>query len=261
MRIATWNINSVRLRIHHVLRFIKEQNIDILCLQETKTPDELFPRDELEKIGLKHQYYRGEKSYNGVAIISKFEFTDTGYLNWCEKNDTRHIYIKLNNNIEIHNFYVPAGGDEPDEENNPKFKHKLFFLDELSKLLKKKRGEKIVLCGDLNVAPYEDDVWSHKSLTNVVSHTEGERERIVKLLDKCDLVDSIRCFLNPPQNIFTWWSYRSPNYKTNNRGRRLDHIFAASRISNKITSAAILDDFRDKEKPSDHVPIMIQIDI
>ena len=101
MRIATWNINSVRLRIHHVLRFIKEQNIDILCLQETKTPDEFFPRDELEKIGFKHQYYRGEKSYNGVAIISKFEFTDTGYLNWCEKDDTRHIYIKLNNNIDV----------------------------------------------------------------------------------------------------------------------------------------------------------------
>ena len=74
----------------------KEQDIDVLCLQETKTPDEFFPRDELEKIGFKHQYYRGEKSYNGVAIISKFEFTDTGYFNWCEKDDTRHIYIKLN---------------------------------------------------------------------------------------------------------------------------------------------------------------------
>ena len=84
MRIATWNINSVRLRIHHVLRLIKEQNIDVMCLQETKTPNEFFPSSEFEKIGYVNQYFRGEKSYNGVAIISKSEFTDTGYINWCK---------------------------------------------------------------------------------------------------------------------------------------------------------------------------------
>ena len=99
MRIATWNINSVRLRIHHVLRFIKEQNIDVMCLQETKTQDEFFPKYELEKYGFKHQYFRGEKSYNGVAIISRCEFTDTGYVKWCKKEDTRHVYVKINNNI------------------------------------------------------------------------------------------------------------------------------------------------------------------
>ena len=104
MRIATWNINSIRLRINQVLNFLKGQNIDILCLQETKTPNELFPSKELEKIGYVNQYFRGEKSYNGVAIVSRFEFTDSGYVNWCKKNDTRHIYIKINNNIELHNF-------------------------------------------------------------------------------------------------------------------------------------------------------------
>ena len=258
MKIISWNLNSIRVRINQVIELLDQQNPDILCLQETKIVNNQFPKESFMKKGY-ISYFNGIPSYNGVAILSKkkgFEKT----INLCEKDDARYLSLKTEK-IEIISVYVPAGGNEPDEENNPKFKHKLFFLDELSKLLKKKRGEKIVLCGDLNVAPYEDDVWSHKSLTNVVSHTEGERERIVKLLDKCDLVDSIRCFLNPPQNIFTWWSYRSPNYKTNNRGRRLDHIFAASRISNKITSAAILDDFRDKEKPSDHVPIMIQIDI
>ena len=102
MRIATWNINSIRLRINQVLNFLKSQNIDILCLQETKTPNEFFPSKELEKIGYVNQYFRGEKSYNGVAVISKFEFTDTGYLNWCNKDDTRHIYVKLNN----YSFYT-----------------------------------------------------------------------------------------------------------------------------------------------------------
>ena len=152
MRIATWNINSVRLRIQNVLRFTKEQNIDILCLQETKTPDEFFPIDELEKIGFKHKYYRGEKSYNGVAIISKFEFTDTGYLNWCEKDDTRHIYIKLNN-IEIHNFYVPAGGDEPDISINPKFEHKISFINEMKNYFSSNTKKNKILVGDLNIAP------------------------------------------------------------------------------------------------------------
>ena len=131
MKIATWNINSIRLRLEQVINFLKQKNIDILCLQETKTPDEFFPKYELEKCGFKYQYYRGEKSYNGVAIVSKFELTDLGYLNWCKKNDTRHIYVKINNNIELHNFYVPAGGDEPDISINPKFDHKISFINEM----------------------------------------------------------------------------------------------------------------------------------
>jgi Exonuclease III len=121
VRIATWNINSVRLRLHHVLRFIKEQNIDVICLQETKTPDEYFPTEEFKNNGYQHHYFRGEKSYNGVAIISKLKFTDENYINWCKKGDTRHMSVILKNEIELHNFYVPAGGDEPDVSINSKF--------------------------------------------------------------------------------------------------------------------------------------------
>ena len=186
MRIATWNINSVRLRINHVLRFfIKEQNIDILCLQETKTPDEFFPR--MKKIGFKHQYYRGEKSYNGVAIISKFEFTDTGYVNWCKKNDTRHIYVKINNNIELHNFYVPAGGDEPDISINPKFEHKISFINEMKNYFLSDTKKNKILVGDLNIAPLEHDVWSHKQLLNVVSHTPIETETLLDIIQTGEL--------------------------------------------------------------------------
>ena len=120
MRIATWNINSVRLRISNVLRFLIEQNIDVICLQETKTLDEYFPRKEFAEIGFVNQYFRGEKSYNGVAILSKDDFKEVKHINWCGRNDTRHIYVKLTSNIELHNFYVPAGGDEPDTSKNPK---------------------------------------------------------------------------------------------------------------------------------------------
>jgi len=261
MRIATWNINSVRLRIHHVLRFMKEQNIDILCLQETKTPDEFFPRDELEKIGFKHQYYRGEKSYNGVAIISKFEFTDTGYLNWCEKDDTRHIYIKLNKNIEIHNFYVPAGGDEPDTSINPKFDHKISFINEMKNYFSSNTKKNKILVGDLNIAPLEHDVWSHKQLLNVVSHTPLETDTLLDLIQTGDWVDIMREFVPFNEKLYSWWSYRNRNWEISDRGRRLDHFWISKNIFSLVKSGVIYKDTRSWEKPSDHVPIIVDIDI
>ena len=138
MRIATWNINSVRLRLPQVLKLVEDKKIDLLCLQETKTQDEFFPSEEFSKIGMKYQYYRGEKSYNGVAILSTFEFKDTGYVDYCKKADTRNIFVKLKNDIEIYNFYVPAGGDEADCTINPKFEHKISFLNEMKKNLLKR---------------------------------------------------------------------------------------------------------------------------
>ena len=106
---------------------------------------------------------------------------------------------------------------------------------------------------------YEDDVWSHKSLINVVSHTEIEREKLKKILEDCNLIDAVRYFVNPPQNIYTWWSYRSPNYKINNRGRRLDHIWVSKQIKNKLVNSKILDKYRSKDKPSDHVPVCLEM--
>ena len=111
MRIATWNINSVRLRLPYVLRFIKEYNIDVMCLQETKSPDEFFPLNDFKNLGLEYSHFRGEKSYNGVAILSKIPISDKNHLNWCGFNDTRHISVILNDKITLHNFYIPAGGE------------------------------------------------------------------------------------------------------------------------------------------------------
>ena len=115
------------------------------------------------------------------------------------------------------------------------------------------------MCGDLNVAPYEDDVWSHKSLSNIVSHTKVEREKLKKILQDCNLTDAVRHFINPPENVYTWWSYRSPNYKMSNRGRRLDHIWTSRQIKNKLVGSKIIDKYRDKDKPSDHVPVCLEI--
>ena len=138
MRIATWNINSVRLRIANVLRFVKEYDIDVLCLQETKTENKYFPLTEFINVGMNHYQFRGEKSYNGVAILSKIPIKSNGFELWCGLDDTRHVSVVLENNIKIHNFYVPAGGDLPDIKLNKKFNHKINFLKEMIKFFNQK---------------------------------------------------------------------------------------------------------------------------
>ena len=261
MRIATWNINSVRLRIHHVLRFIKEQNIDVMCLQETKTPDEYFPHNEFKDMGFKYQFYRGEKSYNGVAILSKYKFDKSKYINWCNKNDTRHIYVKLNDRVELHNFYVPAGGDEPDTIKNPKFEHKISFLNEMSDFFLKNTKKNKILVGDLNIAPFENDVWSHKQLLNVVSHTPIETDTLLEIIKTGDWIDVMRKFVPYNQKLYSWWSYRNRNWEISNRGRRLDHFWVSKNLFPQVKSGAIYKETRSWERPSDHVPIIVDIDI
>ena len=155
-------------------------------------------------------------------------------------------------------MYIPAGGDEPDVVKNPKFNHKISFLDELFSIYEAK-NKNLLLCGDFNIAPLEDDVWSHKQLINTVSHTKIEREKLLLFQRSKQLVDLVRKKINPPSNIYTWWSYRSPNFKVNNRGRRLDHIWCSEQISKNVINAQILDKFRSCDRPSDHVPILIHI--
>ena len=142
------------------------------------------------------------------------------------------------------------------QKKNEKFKHKLEFLNEFLKYSEKNKDKLNIFCGDFNVAPFEEDVWSHKHLRNVVSHTEIERNTVLKILKKGNLIDLIRMEIKPPKNLFTWWSYRSPDYKKNNRGRRLDHIWVTDLKKLKTSYSKILIEFRDNLKPSDHVPIM-----
>ena len=261
MRISTWNINSIRLRLQQVLHFIKEKNVDVLCLQETKTTDENFPIEAFREIGFTFLHFRGEKSYNGVAIISRFEFKDTGYINWCKKDDTRHIYVKIKNNIELHNFYVPAGGDEPDISINTKFEHKISFINEMKNYFLSDTKTNKILVGDLNVAPLENDVWSHKQLLNVVSHTPTETEILIDIIQTGDWIDVMREFVPHNEKLYSWWSYRNRNWEISNRGRRLDHFWVSKNLFSLVKSGVIYKDTRSWEKPSDHVPIIVDIDI
>ena len=256
MKIASWNINSVRLRINQVKRFIKENKIDLLCLQETKTPDEYFPRIEFEDMGFKYQFYRGEKSYNGVAILSKYKFDKSKFINWCNKNDARHIFVKLNDTVELHNFYVPAGGDEPDISINPKFEHKISFLNEMHKFFKNDLECSKILVGDLNIAPFEHDVWSHKQLLNVVSHTPIETETLLELIKTGEWIDVMREFVPHNDKLYSWWSYRNRNWEISNRGRRLDHFWVSKDLFPQVESGIIYRETRSWERPSDHVPIL-----
>src|SRR5580692_9398927 len=177
IKLATWNINSVRLRARLVTRFLKTHAPDVLCLQETKVPDPLFPAEPFQKLGYVHQAINGQKGYHGVAILSRLPFKKTHAQAFCGKDDTRHVSVVFENGVELHNFYVPAGGDIPDPKANPKFAHKLDFLREMASYFGKRKDKKrapVVLVGDLNVAPLEHDVWSHKQLLDVVSHTPVE---------------------------------------------------------------------------------------
>jgi len=257
MKIVSWNVNSVNVRKPLLKKLIEEFSPEVICLQETKTDNNSFPTNFFEKKDYKC-FLNGMRSYNGVAIISKEQPKEFFCHDYCEKNDARHIEVEIGG-YKIHSVYVPAGGDEPNVATNKKFQHKLDFLDRLSEFVTDRKNDNMVLCGDLNVAPYEDDVWSHKQLKNVVSHTDIERKKLLKILNNGKMHDMIRKFINPPQNIYTWWSYRSPNFKKNNRGRRLDHIWCSELASSNVINAKILDKFRSDKRPSDHVPILIHI--
>ena len=261
MRIATWNINSVRLRIHHVLRFIKEQNIDVMCLQETKTENQYFPANEFENCGMKHYSFRGEKSYNGVAILSKIPIMNENYELWCGLNDTRHVSVILENDIQIHNFYVPAGGDVPDVKMNDKFNHKINFVKEMFEYFKKLELKKTVLVGDLNIAPFENDVWSHNQLLNVVSHTPMETELLKKQINDLNWIDVGRKYIAKDEKLYSWWSYRNKDWKKSNRGRRLDHIWVSKDLDSILKSFLSCKEIRDWEKPSDHVPLILELSL
>ena len=258
--LATWNINSVRLREEIVLRLMSEEAPDVLCLQECKSPVEKIPLEAFAAAGYTHSVARGQKGYNGVAILSKLPIREAGSMDFASLGHARHIAGELENGVTIHNFYVPAGGDKPDRAINEKFGQKLDYLTGMRGWFRDSRPEKSILVGDLNIAPREDDVWDHKKLLKVVSHTPVEVEHLAETQDAGGWVDITRQDI-PEGRLYSWWSYRSPDWDGADKGRRLDHIWATSDISGAGHSSRVLRNVRGWEKPSDHAPVFASFDL
>ncbi len=264
LTVASWNINSVRLRMPIVKRFVETARPDILCLQETKVRDADFPFADLGGMGYGHIEISGQKGYHGVAILSRFPLSAVTRGPFCREGHARHLSATLGEGagaaagVTVHNFYVPAGGDEPDPAVNPKFDHKLHFLGgmESGPRLGHLAPERAVVVGDLNIAPLETDVWSHKALLKVVSHTPVEVEAFARVRAAGGWVDALRERISPAEKLYTWWSYRSPDWAAADKGRRLDHVWLSPDLAGDLGDVAVFREARGWDKPSDHVPVM-----
>ncbi|TCO69592.1 exodeoxyribonuclease III [Rhodovulum euryhalinum] len=258
--LATWNINSIRLRETLVKRLLTEEAPDILCLQECKSPVEKMPLETFRGLGYGHVVARGQKGYNGVAILSKLPVEDAGDLDFAGLGHARHVAARLESGVTIHNFYVPAGGDIPDRAVNEKFGQKLDYVREMRDFFRENRPERAILVGDLNIAPREDDVWSHKQLLKVVSHTPIEVEHLAEAQEAGGWVDVTRADI-PEGKLYSWWSYRARDWDAADKGRRLDHVWASPDIALAAHGSRILRAARGWDQPSDHAPVFACFDL
>jgi exodeoxyribonuclease-3 len=262
MKIATWNINSIRIREAALAEFVRAHAPDILCLQETKCEDAHFPHEMVKRLGFPHLVLTGEKSYNGVAILSKLPLKLHATFDMIGNGHKRHIAAELPDGTIIHNFYVPAGGDIPDPIENHKFDEKLRFVaamrDWSSQEVNAKN--KVVIVGDFNIAPGIHDVWSHKQLLKIVSHTPVEVDALTELLAQSGgWVDALRELVPPEKKLYSWWSYRNRDWAKSDRGRRLDHIWFTPALKPQLKTGLIMREARGLENPSDHVPVMVEL--
>lgn len=271
IKIASWNINSVRLRIEQVATFAKAENPDIITIQEIKCLEEQFPHKECKALGYEYIEINGQKGMHGAATISKLPMTRLN-TDFCPRGEARHVSTKVepggDKDFELHNFYIPAGGDEPDPAVNPKFAHKLEYLDNIISYFqgRSKENGRHVLTGDFNIAPHENDVWSHKQLLKVVSHTPVEVEKLAAMQAAHDFTDCARALTADEDKLFSWWSYRSRDINKSDRGRRLDHIWVSPALKDAALSSGpegheIHRPCRFWERPSDHAPVTQILDL
>ena len=200
LKIASWNINSIRVRMEIVEKFLVEASPDILCLQETKVRDCDFPEGMFRRLGYNHIIICGQQMHHGVAIASRVPIREDARFDWQANGEARHVGVRLDCGIRLENVYVPAGGDVPDRAKNPKFGQKLDFIERMTRW-SEACGAPTLLVGDLNVAPLECDVWSHKQLINEVSHTPIEVEALTRLQHSNSWIDLGRRFVPRPEPV------------------------------------------------------------
>ncbi len=267
LRAVTWNINSIRIRLHLIEAMVARLSPDIICLQEIKCLEDQFPRAALEALGYSHQIIAGQKGYHGVATLSRHPIERLGAEDLNSTGEARHLAVTLpigtkREKLEIHNFYVPAGGDIPDPDENRRFREKLAYLDGLEAWGGRLKGKRRrIATGDLNVAPLEHDVWSHKQMLGVVSHTPVEVERFEQARAAAKWSDLMRRFVPEAEKLYSWWSYRAADWQATNRGRRLDHVWASPALAGDAAGMTVLDTARGWERPSDHVPVAVDFDV
>jgi len=254
MKIATWNINSIKIRLSSLIELIKDNQLDYICLQETKVKDEYFPEKELKNIGY-NSFYSGEGRRNGVSIISKKEgnFEKIGFLDGEEDLERRLISVKFED-LYIISVYVPLGGARGTE----RYYYKLRFFDRLKRYFNRfyKKDEKIILCGDFNISLEDIDVYNPDEMSGEVGFLNEEKEKLKELLS-FGFYDSFR-LLNPDKKEFSWWDYRWNSYEKN-KGMRLDYIFITEPLIKNLKEVILLKKYREIEKPSDHIPVILTI--
>ena len=266
LRLCTWNVNSVRLRAEQVARFVREQAPDVLCMQEIKCREGEFPTAAFADMGLPHLKIAGQKGWHGVAIASRLPLEPSRPLDVCREGHARCVSATVAG-VEVHNFYIPAGGDVPDRTVNPKFDHKLDFYEKLAaEMAHRDPKAPLALVGDLNVAPGENDVWNHKYMSRIVSHTPIELEAMARLKESAGFIDLVREAVPETEKLFSWWSYRAADFRASNRGLRLDHLWVTPGLKDAAfrqgaVAARVHDDVRAWERPSDHAPVSVDLDI
>ena len=261
LSVATWNINSVRLRLPQVERFLAERAPDVLCLQEIKCQEHQFPYEAMRAAGYEHIAVHGQKGYHGVATVSRVPIRDFSKHDWQDNGEARHVGVELTDpamqGMVIENVYIPAGGDEPDRAVNHKFGQKLDFLERMTRWADKVDRPTLIV-GDFNVAPLESDVWNHKALLKVVSHTPIEVETLQRFMDAHGWNDIGRRHIAAPERYYSWWSYRAKDWRLGDRGRRLDHMWASPELAGQTVGHRVHEDTRGWVQPSDHVPLVTE---
>ncbi len=260
LTIASWNINSVRKRVAQLERLAEASNADVICLQETKASDEAFPCEAARAMGYEHQALSGYGGRNGVAILSRLPLTDIDRHHHCDRADARHISATVAG-LSVHSLYVPAGGQEPDPEINPKFAHKLKFIETVADHFAGRHGyrDPLIVAGDFNVAPLPADVWDHVKLSRIVTHTPIEIAALERMKRSLQFIDTLREVVPENDPVFTWWSYRAGDWQAANKGRRLDHIWVTQPLKQRIANVEVLTDIRHWTPPSDHVPVILKL--
>ena len=259
MRLASWNVNGIRPRKGQILNLLNTEQIDVLCLQETKIADEIFPHQDFTDAGYAHQHIVGQKAHHGVAIVSRVPFSSTSRQIFAGLDDKRHAAVTLESGLQVHCFYVPSGGDKPDVSANPKFDHKMRFLAQMQDFAAQSQGQASLWFGDFNVAYLENDTWDHKKNRRLVGHSDGERAALSAVKTAGGFVDLPRKSVGEDARLFTWWGYRYKLSVEKDYGWRLDHAFASAPAAGRVRDCRVLKYTRLHDSPSDHIPVLVDL--